>query len=132
MKRLLGLCVLLALSGTVRATGPEEYEMTTYQVAFLVRGPAWTAEETEATKAIQKGHMDNIQRMADSGKLLIAGPFADGGDLRGMFIFRNVTLEEAKALAEQDPAVKARRLKLEWHPWFAAKNVTVTARAAKP
>jgi uncharacterized protein YciI len=132
MKRLLGLCVLVAVSGTVRAAGPEEYEMTTYQVAFLVRGPAWTAEETEATKAIQNGHMDNIQRMADSGKLLIAGPFGDGGDLRGMFIFRNVTLEEAKALAEQDPAVKAGRLKLEWHPWFAEKNVTVSARAARP
>ena len=67
--------------------------------------------------------------MAETGKLIIAGPFADGGDLRGMLIFRVDTPEEAKALAEQDPAVKAGRLVLEWHPWFAAKNITVTAKA---
>jgi len=124
---------LFVLGGVLRAAEPEEkFEMTTYQVAFLVKGPAWTAEETEATRAIQQGHMDNIRKMAASGKLLIAGPFMDGGDLRGMFIFRVATLEEARALAEQDPAVKAGRLKLEWHPWFAAKNVTVTATAPKP
>jgi uncharacterized protein len=68
--------------------------------------------------------------MGESGKLLVAGPFMDGGDLRGMFVFRVETLEEAKALAEQDPAVKAGRLVIEWHPWFAAKNITVTPKAS--
>jgi len=126
------LALLLLGAGATRAAEPEKYEMTTYQVAFLVRGPNWSPAETEETKAIQAGHMENIRKMGASGKLLIAGPFEDGGDLRGMFIFRVATLEEAKALAEQDPAVKAGRLKLEWHPWFAAKNVTVTATAAKP
>ena len=64
----------------------------------------------------------------------MAGPFTDDGDLRGLFVFRTGTLEEAKAMAEQDPAVKAGRLRLEWHPWFAAKNISVTAKAteAKP
>ena len=75
--------------------------------------------------------MAHIRSMDESGKLLIAGPFSDGGDLRGMFVFRVVSLEEAKALAEQDPVVKAGRLRLEWHPWFAAKNVTVTATAPR-
>jgi uncharacterized protein len=125
------LALLLFSAGVLAAAEPEEkWEMTTYQVAFLKRGPNWTPAETEETKAIQAGHMENIRRMGASGKLLIAGPFEDGGDLRGMFIFRVETLEEAKALAEQDPAVKAGRLRLEWHPWFAAKNVTVTAAAA--
>jgi hypothetical protein len=48
-----------------------------------------------------------------------------------MFVFRVDTLEEARALAEQDPAVQAGRLALEWHPWFAAKNITVTATSQK-
>ena len=74
--------------------------------------------------------MANIRKMAETGKLILAGPFTDDGDLRGLFVFRTGTLEEAKALAEQDPAVKAGRLRLEWHPWFAAKNITVTAKAA--
>ncbi len=73
--------------------------------------------------------MANIRKMAEAGKLLVAGPFTDDGDLRGLFVFRTATLEEAKAMAEQDPAVKAGRLRLEWHPWFAARNITVTAKA---
>jgi uncharacterized protein YciI len=72
--------------------------------------------------------MAHIGKMADSGKLILAGPFTDNGELRGMLIFRVDSPEEAKALAEQDPAVKAGRLILEWHPWFAAKNITVTPK----
>ena len=134
MKRILVLAGVLAfsalcVSGT--AGPPEEYEMTTYYVAFLYRGPAWSAEETPEHAKIQEGHMANIRKMAEAGKLLVAGPFTDDGDLRGLFVFRTNTLEEATAMAEQDPAVKAGRLRLEWHPWFAAKNITVMAKAAK-
>jgi uncharacterized protein len=123
---------LLFASAASAAPEPDEFEMTTYQVAFLKKGPAWTAADTPERQEIQKGHMAHIQKMGESGKLIIAGPFSDGGDLRGMFIFRTDTLEEAKALAEQDPAVKAGRLVLEWHPWFAAKNILVTPKAPTP
>ena len=82
----LALCFLLAASAALLAADPPEaYEMTTYQVAFLVRGPAWTPGESEELKALQKAHMEHIGRMAATGKLVIAGPFADGGDLRGVF-----------------------------------------------
>jgi len=107
---------------------PPEYEMTTYYVAFLYRGPAWSPEETPEHARLQEAHMAHIRKMGESGKLLVAGPFTDDGDLRGLFVFRTATLDEAKALAEQDPSVKAGRLRLEWHPWFAAKNIAVTAR----
>ena len=132
-KMCLALTLVFALSGPLLAAEPaEQWEMTTYQVAFLKRGPNWTPGETAETKAIQEGHMANIRKMGATGKLVIAGPFADDGDLRGLFIFRVDTLEEAKALAEQDPAVKAGRLVLEWHPWYAAKNIVVTPKATSP
>ena len=108
--------------------GPGGFEMTTYYVGFLYRGPKWTPETTPDTEALQKAHMANIQKMASEGKLLVAGPFLDGGDLRGIYIFRVATMAEAQALAATDPAVKAGRLRLEFHPWYAAKNITVTAR----
>ena len=131
MTRILAASALaiLTLASASSAGPPEQYEMTTYYVAFLYRGPAWSSEDTPERTKLQEGHMANIQRMAESGKLLLAGPFADDGDLRGLFVFRTSTLEEAKALAEQDPAVKAGRLRLEWHPWYSAKNITVTAKA---
>jgi len=114
------------------AVGPGGFEMTTYYVGFLYRGPKWTADQTPETEALQKAHLANIQKMAEAGKLLVAGPFTDGGDLRGLYVFRVATMEEAQALAATDPAVQAGRLRLEFHPWFAAKNIRVTARADAP
>jgi uncharacterized protein YciI len=49
-------------------------------------------------------HGEHINKMAATGKLVVAGPFSDDGDLRGVFIFHGVTMEEAKAMIDQDPA----------------------------
>ena len=108
--------------------GPGGFEMTTYYVGFLHKGPNWAPQETPETQAIQQAHLANIQKMAEAGKLLVAGPFLDDGELRGLYVFRVGSMAEAQALAATDPAVKAGRLRLEFHPWFAAKNITVTAR----
>ncbi|MFY9550260.1 MAG: YciI family protein [Thermoanaerobaculia bacterium] len=131
MRRLFAASLLLLFSAAALALpeGPGGFEMATYQVGFLKRGPAWTPADTPELQELQKAHLAHIGKMAETGKLLVAGPFADDGDLRGMFIFRTDTLEEAKALAEQDPAVKAGRLVIEWHPWYAAKNIQVTPKA---
>lgn len=109
------------------AEGPSgsRYEMTTYYVGLLYRGPKWTPQVTPETQRIQEGHMANIRRMADAGKLVLAGPFADDTDLRGIFVFTTGSLEEARALCDQDPAVQAGRLKVELHPWYAAKGIRV-------
>ena len=44
--------------------------------------------------------MANIRKMAATGKLIVAGPFEDNGDLRGVFIFQGVTVEEAKSMTD--------------------------------
>jgi uncharacterized protein len=121
MRRTLIVAFLLIASTAAAA----DYEMTTYYMALLHRGPKWTPAETVETKAIQQGHMDNIRHMAQIGKLVLAGPFTDDGDLRGVFVFQNVTPEEAEALCANDPAVKAGRLRVELHPWFSAKGIRV-------
>jgi uncharacterized protein YciI len=108
--------------------GPGGWEMTTYYVGFLFRGPKWAPGDTPESRKLQEEHMANIRRMGEAGKLVIAGPFTDGGDLRGLYVFRVASAEEAKALVESDPAVKAGHLRFELHPWFAAKNITVTQR----
>src|SRR4029453_18054462 len=68
-------------------------------------------------------HMKNIQNMAAAGNLVAAGPVVDGGQLRGIFIFAVGSMEEAKSLAEGDPAVKAGRLAVEVHPWMSQKGI---------
>ena len=106
--------------------------MRTYIVGFLRKGPKWTPEKTAETKKLQEGHMANINRMAETGKLILAGPFSDSTDLRGMFVFDLTDVEEAKAMAEQDPAVQAGRLVIDWHPWFSASGIRSDATAPAP
>ena len=91
--------------------------------AFLTRGEKWTPEKTPATEEIQKGHMANINRLAEMKKLVAAGPFGDNGRLRGIFVFRVGSLEEAKTLTATDPAVQAGRLAMDIHPWMVPEGV---------
>ena len=68
-----------------------QYEMTTYVMGLLRKGPVYA-------RGIQEGHMANIKKMAATGKLIVASA---------------------------DPAVKAGRLVVELHPWFAAAGLRV-------
>lgn len=106
-----------------------EWEMRRYVLGLLYRGEKWTAEKTPETEQLQAGHMAHIGRMAESGKLLLAGPFLDATDLRGIFLFKMESVEEAQALCDQDPAVNAGRLRVELHPWYGAANIIVLPKA---
>lgn len=121
-KRWISLCLcLFAISLTaVRARAGESMpeDMKTYYFGLIYRGPAWTPDSSESTEAIQRAHLANIRRLARAGKLVLAGPFGDDGDLRGLFIYNASSREEAEALVQSDPAVKAGRLRVELHPWW--------------
>lgn len=105
----------------VKITVPTK--LTTAYLAFLTRGEKWTAEKTAASAEIQKAHLANIQKLADQKKLVVAGPFGDNGTLRGIFVFKVASLEEARALAATDPAVQAGRLALQIHPWQVPEGI---------
>ena len=97
--------------------------MTTTYLGFLSRGAKWTPEQTPATVELQKAHLANIKRLAEMKKLVVAGPFGDNTSLRGIFVFRVASIDEAKALAETDPAVQAGRLVIEMHPWLVPEGI---------
>ena len=99
--------------------GASENGMAEYVMAFLKRGPNRSPDSTVRAE-LQKAHMANINRLAGEGKLVLAGPFMDDGDLRGIYIFNVKTVEEAKLLTESDPAIKAGSLVMELHPWFGS------------
>jgi uncharacterized protein YciI len=99
--------------------GADNYGMKQYVMAFLKAGPNRSIDEAEAME-IQRAHLNNIRRMAEEGDLVLAGPFMDGGDIRGIYIFNVTTVEEAKALTETDPAIRAGRLEMELHPWYGS------------
>ena len=99
--------------------GADEYGMRRYVMALLKAGPNQNQSESEAIE-LQRGHMDNIHRLAEEGKLILAGPFLGGGELRGIYVFDVTTIEEARELTETDPAIQAGRLKMELIPWYGS------------
>ncbi|HCC70954.1 MAG TPA: hypothetical protein DEQ09_07385 [Bacteroidales bacterium] len=99
--------------------GADPYGMKQYVMAFLLRGDKSSADSTEAA-ILQKAHMDNITRLAEMGKLILAGPFLDEGDLSGIYIFNVSSIEEAEKLTASDPAIRAGVLKIELHTWYGS------------
>jgi uncharacterized protein YciI len=90
--------------------GIKKYDpATSYFLGFLVRGDKFTSAESPERQRIQEGHMANMKRLADAGKLVAGGPFAEDIELRGIFVFKTATLDEANELTNTDPAVQAGR-----------------------
>jgi uncharacterized protein YciI len=100
-------------------------EMKTVYIGFLKKGPNRKEGdgETPEVKELQKAHRANINRLAATKKLVMAGPFGDDGELRGIFVFRVGSLAEAQELCDTDPMIKIGRLKVELHPWQVPEGV---------
>jgi uncharacterized protein YciI len=95
--------------------------MQQYFIAFLKSGPKRSQTKEEAD-SLQVLHLAHLARMYEEGHADISGPFGDDGEIRGITIYNTPTLEMADSLANMDPMVKAGRLVIEVHPWWAAKG----------
>ena len=95
--------------------------MQQYFIAFLKSGPQ-RSQSKEVADSLQALHMAHLGRMYEEGFADISGPFGDDGEIRGITIYNTPTLEMADSLANLDPMVKAGRLVIEVHPWWAAKG----------
>ena len=98
--------------------------MQQYYIAFLKSGPNRSQSEEEASN-LQAAHLTHLGKMYELGYADISGPFGDDGEIRGITIYNVPTLEMADSLANADPMVKAGRLVIELHPWWAGKGLTL-------
>ncbi|HET6432472.1 YciI family protein [Dyella sp.] len=138
MKGLLCLaiaCGALTLAGVSRAgeSTPAPYDaalanrlgadargMRPYVLVILKTGPKHVPEG-KARDAMFAGHFANIQRLADAGKLVTAGPFDDaGGDWRGLFLFAVESVDQAMALVATDPVIAHGEMVAEYHRWYGS------------
>ncbi|HEX4946293.1 MAG TPA: YciI family protein [Blastocatellia bacterium] len=111
-------------AGAKAENKPPQFDLDQYQFALLKRGAQWTAEQTPEVQKLQAGHMANIQKMGSLGKLMAAGPIGKNDlGLAGIFIFKAASLDEAKALAAEDPAIKAGRLAMDFCTWHGLKGL---------
>lgn len=110
--------------------GADDYGMKTYVMAFLKTRPN-RLKDSAASAQLQMAHLKNIMRLAEEGKLMVAGPSLDNQDIKGIFIFNVSTVEEAKKLTETDPAIEAGSLIMELHPWYGSAALAEAYRLHK-
>jgi len=110
--------ILFASHMTARADEDEGSGMKQYWLGLIYRGESWSPGVTDETMRIQEGHMANIGRLVETGEMVLAGPFGDDGDMRGLFIYDVETKAHAEQLVASDPAVESGRLRVELHPWW--------------
>ena len=104
--------------------GADEYGMKSYVLVLLKTGAHAGAPKAERQKAFA-GHMANIQRLADEGKLVVAGPLLKNDhNYEGIFIFNVKTVKEAEALLATDPAVASGLLAFEAYGWYGTAALT--------
>lgn len=98
-----------------------EFKLVQYYFVELIRNNDRPDLDSASVMKIQEGHMNNMKEMAQAGKLLCAGPFGDerGG---GIWVLKTESLEVAKELCENDPAVINNRLKYDIRPWWTSEG----------
>ena len=111
-----------AASATPHATTPTEFD--SFIVVLLVRPPNAPEIAKAELDRLQEQHLANINRLVDEGKVLKAGPFEDysGRNVRGMFILKTESLDQAREWVATDPLIKIKRLVPEYLKWYVAKG----------
>ena len=126
------LCLLFSASIKAQSTnskynkaladslGADDYGMKMYVLVLLKTGPVSISDKRN-TDSLFAGHLQNIRRLANEGKLVVAGPLQKNEkDYRGIFILNVKTIETAKILLESDPAIKSGLLDPELYGWYGS------------
>ena len=112
--------------------GADERGMRMYVLCILKTGPKDAEIKGKERDEIFAGHFANIGRLADEGKLAVAGPFGKNDkSYRGLYIFNVSTIEEAEKLVVLDPAVKAGVFVPDLTPWYGSAAMMVVSETHK-
>ncbi len=104
--------------------GGNDNGMKAYVFVMLRTGPNDDKFKGKEREDMFSGHFANINKMADAGKLMVAGPFdKNERGYRGLFIFAGVTADEATKLMEGDPTIKNGIFVTDIVPWFGSAAV---------
>jgi uncharacterized protein YciI len=107
-------------STLAKALQADDYGMKSYVLAILKTGSNKSADRAMIDSCF-RGHMSNIKRLVDEGKLIVAGPLGKNeNSYRGIFILNLQSIEEAKDLLQTDPAIRENLLDAELYDWYGS------------
>ena len=100
--------------------GADEYGMKNYVFVILKTGANKTTDRTFIDSCFV-GHMQNIHRLVEDGRLVLAGSFGKNDKtFRGIFILNAKSFDEANELLQTDPAIKEKLLDVELYDWYGS------------
>lgn len=101
--------------------GSDDFGMKKYVFVILKTGSNQTTDKEFINEKF-RGHMENMDRLVNEKKLIVAGPFfKNERNYRGLFILTNVkNLEEAREILQSDPAIKEKLLEAEIYDWYGS------------
>ncbi|MEP6650635.1 MAG: YciI family protein [Lapillicoccus sp.] len=95
---------------------PAEFDVRT--IVYLRRGANPSDLDEEASTAVHHAHLAHLADLGRRGIIAANGPLRDQSDqtMRGMSVY-TVDPDEARRLAEADPAVRAGRFRVDVAQW---------------
>jgi uncharacterized protein YciI len=107
-------------------------ELEAFELVILRRPPGAPSYDEDTLERIQREHLAYHDGLRGSGHVVVNGPVLDQPDqsLRGLTFYRTGSLDEARRLAEQDPAVLAGRVAVEVMTWWCQPGAM--ARRGRP
>jgi len=102
-------------------------DIEAFELVILRRPPDAPAYDDETLDRIQREHLAYGDSLRAAGHTVTNGPVLDQPDesMRGLAFYRTGSLDEARRLAEQDPAVRAGRLVVEVMTWWCRPGTMV-------
>lgn len=98
-------------------------QLSKVQFMIFVTGELGPAATTaEQMEKMQKGHLDNMQRLMNEGKMLIGGPVGNSKTMRGIAV---LDLPDKAAVEKEfasDPFIKAKVMTMQVYDWYCLKE----------
>jgi uncharacterized protein YciI len=104
------------------SVGADEHGMRNYVLVILKTGPT-RVPDGDRRDAMFRGHFANMKRLADEGKLVLAGPLDGKQGWRGLFVLAVADIDQARALVATDPVVINGEMTAEYHTWYGSAAV---------
>ncbi|PKP80538.1 MAG: hypothetical protein CVT79_14730 [Alphaproteobacteria bacterium HGW-Alphaproteobacteria-18] len=101
--------------------GADEYGMRAYVLAILKTGPQDAViTDKDERAALFAGHFANMGKLAEEGKLVLAGPLGGEDGRRGLFILNTPDIEAAQDWVATDPTIAAGIFTVDYSKYYGS------------
>jgi len=101
--------------------GADDLGMRSYVLAILKTGPQDAAITDKDQRAeLFAGHFSNMGRLAEDGKLVLAGPLGGEDGRRGLFILNTADIATAQEWVASDPTIEAGIFTVDYSKYYGS------------